>query len=115
MWNNIWLKEGINILRTKRFYKIIFKETGDISCYVKNGGNTDIASEICGLFGEGYIPEEITQEEYERDTADTDEGEEGEDYLLVRDEEAGVTIMADDGLHFIIDDEDDDDGNHTEC
>jgi hypothetical protein len=89
-----------------KFYKIIFEETGDVVCYAKNTSSTDIASEVCGLLGEGYVSEEIDREEYERETEDIEDDENTGPCVIVRDEELGITVTADDGLHFFIDMED---------
>lgn len=62
-----------------KYYKIIHKPTGEVSCYVKNSSSTDIVSEICGLFGDEYGFEEIRKEEYERESEDAGDDESEDD------------------------------------
>lgn len=66
-----------------RYYKIIYKDTGDTACYSncniddKDAALDAINHDVVFLLGDEYAAEEISKEEYDRETDYID----GEDEL----------------------------------
>ena len=62
-----------------KYYKIVFKETGDVSCYAKTDDVSHSLADVLGLLGEGYVSEEITKEEYDEETEHIDDDDDDEE------------------------------------
>lgn len=59
-----------------KYYKIIYKKTGQTMCYASGTDYAVIKKDISSLLGDEYAAEEISKEEYEKETDDRKEEEE---------------------------------------